>query len=95
MDMNNPDAGYTEQLQKVELGQALQRLSQNQDFNMVIMEGYIINTLLDISENMLDIQPPVRQEALEQVQSVNYLKRYLTSVREEAKKAYEDMNEDQ
>lgn len=76
----------------IELGQALQRLEKNEDFLAIIKDGYIMATLVVGSQGMLDQSPPMRQEALEKVQSVNYFRQYLTTVMSDAQAAYEELN---
>jgi len=84
--MNNQEQKY-----QIELGDALKRLEVNPDFIAVIKDGYIMSTLIRDSQDMLDINPPIRQEALEKVQSVNYFRQYLTSIRNVADGAREDL----
>ncbi len=87
--MNNPNDELREQ---IELGKALNRLEVNDDFIKVITNGYIINTLLNKSENLLDANPTSRQETLEKMQSVIGLKRHLTELRNMASTAAEDFS---
>jgi len=91
--MNNQSTENAELQRMVELGQALHRLEQNPDFIEVVKRGYIQNTLIVDSQEMLDIQPPIRQEALEKIQSVNYLRQYFTNVMSDAASAVEAMYE--
>ena len=79
-------------IKTVELGQALQRLEKNEDFIEVIKNGYIMNTLIVDSQGMMDQSPPMRQEALEKVMSVNYFRQNLTVLKNEAQAAYEELN---
>lgn len=81
-----------ELIKAIELGQALQRLEKNEDFLAVIKNGYIMNTLIVDSQGMMDQSPPMRQEALERVMSVNYFRQYLTVLKNEAQAAYEELN---
>ena len=86
--MNNQELKY-----QIELGDALKRLEVNPDFVTVIKDGYIMRTLIQESQGMLDINPPIRQEALEMVQSVNYFRQFLTSIRNAADGAKQDLAE--
>lgn len=79
-------------MRAIELGQALQRLEKNEDFVEVVKNGYIMNTLIVDSQGMMDQSPPMRQEALEKVMSVNYFRQYLTILKSEAQAAYEELN---
>ena len=74
------------------LGQALQRLEKNEDFLAVIKDDYIMRTLIVESQGMLDQSPPMRQEALEKIQSVNYFRQYLTTIKNNAQAAIEELN---
>lgn len=86
----------TQELNKmIELGQALHRLENNPDFKLVIKDSYIMNTLVVKSQGMLAVAPHERQEALEEVQSVNYLRNHLTSIRDNAAGAVEVLNDDE
>jgi hypothetical protein len=76
----------------VALGQALQRLEKNEDFLAVIKDDYIMRTLIVESQGMLDQSPPMRQEALEKIQSVNYFRQYLTTIKNNAQAALEELN---
>ena len=76
----------------VALGQALQRLEKNEDFLAVIKDDYIMRTLIVESQGMLDQSPPMRQEALEKIQSVNYFRQYLTTIKNNAQAAIEELN---
>jgi hypothetical protein len=87
-----PQTGVQELHRDIELGQALSRLEHNDDFRIVIKDGYIMDTLVRKSQGMLDTAPPIRQEALEEVQSVNYLRRFLTTIRDNAIDAHEALN---
>lgn len=92
MDMNNQDAGNTELIEQIEIGQALQRLEQNPDYKLVIGQAYIMDTLVDRSIDMLDIQPPIRQEAMEAVMAVTYFRKRLTELKMNAVSAVEALN---
>ena len=90
--INNQTNERAELHKQVELGQALQRLEKNADFIAVIKDAYVMRTLIVESQAMLDIQPPIRQEALEKIQSVNYFRQHLTDIRSEAIAATEALN---
>jgi hypothetical protein len=93
MQMNNQDldSSAIEELNyQIELGAALDRLEQNPDFVKVIKEAVIKKVLLVDSQYMLDVNPHVRQEALEKVQSVNYLRQELTEIKNIAEGAKQD-----
>jgi len=86
--MNNLN---TELHYQVALGQALERLQSNPDFRKVISEGYIVDVLMNESQGMLDMNPAFRQESLEKIQSVNYLRQYLTTIKNVADGAAQDI----
>ena len=74
--INNQTNNRADLNSAVALGQALQRLEKNEDFLAVIKDDYIMRTLIVESQGMLDQSPPMRQEALEKIQSVNYFRQY-------------------
>lgn len=78
--MNNPNEN-DELRKQIELGKHLDDLQTHPGFIAVIKEGYIVNVLMNESQNMLDVNPVFRQEALEKIQSVNYLRQYFTELR--------------
>jgi hypothetical protein len=95
--MSNLNADERAELTKqIELGQALQRLEANPDFQMVIGQGYITKTLMNDSYGLLALEPSgqERQYALEKVMSVNYFREYLTNVKENATEATYTLNEE-
>ena len=94
MNENNQPTDNIELQQAIELGQALLRLENSPDFRMVIKDAYIMNALIVRSQEMLDMQPPVRQAAMEQIMSVNNLRQHLTNVRDMAESAVDAMNEE-
>ena len=51
-----------------------------------------MRTLIVESQGMLDQSPPMRQEALEKIQSVNYFRQYLTTIKNNAQAAIEELN---
>jgi hypothetical protein len=90
-NMNNQED--IEKLHKdLEVGHALQRLESNPDFDLVIRQMYVMHTLVSESQNMTDIQPPIRQEALEKVMSVNYFRQRLSELKSAAMSAEEALN---
>lgn len=90
--INNQTNNRADLNSAVALGQALQRLEKNEDFLAVIKDDYIMRTLIVESQGMLDQSPPMRQEALEKIQSVNYLRQYLTTIKNNAQAAIEELN---
>ena len=90
--INNQTNNRADLNSAVALGQALQRLEKNEDFLAVIKDDYIMRTLIVESQGMLDQSPPMRQEALEKIQSVNYFRQYLTTIKNNAKAAIEEIN---
>ena len=76
----------------VALGQSLEILEKNEHFLAVIKDDYIMRTLIVESQGMLDQSPPMRQEALEKIQSVNYFRQYLTTIKNNAQAAIEELN---
>ena len=90
--INNQTNNRADLNSAVALGQALQRLEKNEDFLAVIKDDYIMRTLIVESQGMLDQSPPMRQEALEKIQSVNYFRQYLTTIRNNAQAAIEELN---
>ena len=90
--INNQTNNRADLNSAVALGQALQRLEKNEDFLAVIKDDYIMRTLIVESQGMLDQSPPMRQEALEKIQSVNYFRQYLTTIKNNAQAAVEELN---
>ena len=90
--INNQTNNRADLNSAVALGQALQRLEKNEDFLAVIKDDYITRTLIVESQGMLDQSPPMRQEALEKIQSVNYFRQYLTTIKNNAQAAIEELN---
>ena len=90
--INNQTNNKADLNSAVALGQALQRLEKNEDFLAVIKDDYIMRTLIVESQGMLDQSPPMRQEALEKIQSVNYFRQYLTTIKNNAQAAIEELN---
>lgn len=90
--INNQTNNRADLNSAVALGQALQRLEKNEDFLAVIKDEYIMRTLIAESQGMLDQSPPMRQEALEKIQSVNYFRQYLTTIKNNAQAAIEELN---
>ena len=90
--INNQTTNRADLNSAVALGQALQRLEKNEDFLAVIKDDYIMRTLIVESQGMLDQSPPMRQEALEKIQSVNYFRQYLTTIKNNAQAAIEELN---
>ena len=90
--INNQTNNRADLNSAVALGQALQRLEKNEDFLAVIKDDYIMRTLIVESQGMLDQSPPMRQEALEKIQSVNYFRQYLTTIMNNAQAAIEELN---
>ena len=90
--INNQTNNRADLNSAVALGQALQRLEKNEDFLAVIKDDYIMRTLIVESQGMLDQSPPMRQEALEKMQSVNYFRQYLTTIKNNAQAAIEELN---
>lgn len=90
--INNQTNNIADLNSAVALGQALQRLEKNEDFLAVIKDDYIMRTLIVESQGMLDQSPPMRQEALEKIQSVNYFRQYLTTIKNNAQAALEELN---
>ena len=90
--INNQTNNRADLNSAVALGQALQRLEKNEDFLAVIKDDYIRRTSIVESQGMLDQSPPMRQEALEKIQSVNYFRQYLTTIKNNAQAAIEELN---
>ena len=90
--INNQTNNRADLNSAVALGQALQRLEKNEDFLAVIKDDYIMRTLIVESQGMLDQSPPMRQESLEKIQSVNYFRQYLTTIKNNAQAAIEELN---
>lgn len=90
--INNQTNNRADLNSAVALGQALQRLEKNEDFLAVIKDDYIMRTLIVESQGMLDQSPPMRQEALEKIQSVNYFRQHLTTIKNSAQAALEELN---
>ena len=93
--MNNPNNQNDELREQIELGKALDRLKKNDDFILVIKQSYINDVLMKKSQGMLDVNPVFRQEALEQIQSVNYLRKHLTDIEYIADGASQDFEQEE
>jgi hypothetical protein len=91
--MNNQTTELAELHRIVEVGQALQRLEQNSDYQMVILDEVIARTLLEDSENTTSMDPDIRQQAIEAVQAVSYLKRRLRTIADDALDTVYELNE--
>lgn len=91
--MNNQTTELAELHRIVEVGQALQRLEQNSDYQMVILDEVITRTLLEDSENTTSMDPDTRQQAIEAVQAVSYLKRRLRTIADDALDTVYELNE--
>lgn len=90
--MNNQEDKIELQRQKArEVKEDLDFLDACPQFQRVITEGYIMDTLINQSEGMLDMNPAIRQSTMEAVMSANYLRRALEAKYEDAMKtlAYE------
>lgn len=92
--MNNPNEVENEIRSKIELGESLEWLQNTKQFQAVIKNSYIIDTLMNKSQDMLDVNPVFRQEALEKIQSVNYLRQHFISINDEYERALEDSKEE-
>ena len=90
--MNNPIDQNDELRMQIEIGKALDRMKQSDDFKLVIEQNYINNTLINTSQEMLDINPVFRQEALEKIQAVNYFRKHLTEIENIAEAAMQDFD---
>lgn len=91
--MNNQTTELAELHRIVEVGQALQRLEQNSDYQMVILDEVITRTLLEDSENTTSMDPDTRRQAIEAVQAVSYLKRRLRTIADDALDTVYELNE--
>lgn len=90
--INNQTNNRADLNRAVALGQSLEILEKNEHFLAVIKDDYIMRTLIVESQGMLDQSPPMRQEALEKIQSVNYFRQHLTTVKNNAQAALEELN---
>lgn len=80
-----------ELLKYVELGQALQRLKSNEDFKLIIADKYVKDTLMNQSALLVDTTPGARQEILEEILSVNYLRKFLSEIEDRANNAMDEL----
>ena len=85
--MNSPENEYNEDREKIALGKALEELENDKNFILVIKQSFIINILMNESQDMLDVNPVFRQEALEKIQSVNYLRKHFAIIKNDAESA--------
>ena len=74
----------TEIRNKLELGQALERLLNNPDFDTVITQGYVEKVLLERSGEVISADGMARQQVIEQIMSVGYFKQYLNDTMSDA-----------
>lgn len=73
-----------ENIQKIQLGEDLEYLNTLPQFQRVMIDGYMMDTLVHASKEMIDMNPAVRQSTMEEIMAVNYLRRYLDAVINEA-----------
>lgn len=78
--MTNQQSDLEIRRQEIEMGEALRRLEANPDFKKVILDGYIMRTLVEESQYLISMEPSSRQMIIEQIMAVNYLRDYLTSI---------------
>ena len=86
--MNNQETTELSELhEKMELGLALARLEKDKDFELVIKNAIIMETLVNGSRGLLTLDPAGRQEALEKIMSVNYIRDMLMNIHTDAAEA--------
>ena len=91
MSMNNREISTDDIRYQIELGKALDRLEVNSDFKLLIEDGYIAETLLTTSMDLIDTDPIIRQETEDKIKGVNRLKAHLQTVRLNAECAQQDL----
>ena len=92
--MNNQETNEeVARAQAIVLGEDLQYLRGLPQFQRVILDGYITETLLEGSKDLIDMNPAVRQATMESIMSVNYLVRHLEDTVNNAEIAQADIRE--
>ena len=85
--MNNPDTTEEVEISKqYQLGLDLQELERSDAYRRII-GSYMADSLVEATENMIDINPAVRQESMEKVMSIGYFKQYLSNIAGDAQSA--------
>jgi len=80
-NQNKPDLQISKQLEADRLaGEDLEFLNNLPQFQRLIIDGYIMDTLVHKSPDMIDMNPAVRQSTMEEIMAVNYLRRHLDGV---------------
>ena len=89
--VNNPTTNVEDQeiREQYQLGLDLMELERSDAFKRVI-GGYMTKELVRASEDMIT-QGPSRQESLEKVMSIGYLKVYLQGIKNDAVSAQEEL----
>jgi len=90
MSANTQESDLEIRKREIELGQALARLKTNPDFQLVIVQEYMMKTLLEDSGDLIDMNPALRQQTMEEIMSVKYLQRKLEVMQTTADNAGED-----
>lgn len=72
--MNNQNDSDLQIRREIQLGEALDRLKINPDFQMVIVDEVITNTLLKGSQSIISPEPVTRNMVIEEIIGVNMLR---------------------
>jgi len=73
-----------ENIKKIQLGEDLEYLNTLPQFQRIMIDGYMMERLVNQSKEMIDMNPALRQQTMEEIMAVNYLRRYLDGVINEA-----------
>ena len=74
----------TETRKDIGLGHSLDRLMNNPDFQDVVLDGYINNTLMNTSRHCMSADGQTRQQTIEEIMAVSYLRNYFVIVANQA-----------
>jgi len=88
--MNNPDNSDLQIRTDIDLGADLEYLRGLPQFQRVIEKACISDILMYESQNMISMSPEVRQQTMEQIMSVTYLRNRLAGIVQQAEKAKQD-----
>jgi len=73
-----------ENIKKIQLGEDLEYLNTLPQFQRIMIDGYMMERLVNQSKEMIDMNPALRQQTMEEIMAVSYLRRYLDRVINEA-----------
>ena len=89
--MSNQVDSDLEIREQIEMGKALERMKNTDDFKLVIANGYIKRTLVVDSQGITSDDPYTRQKTLDLLMAVNYFRDHLNGVTNDAISATESL----